>query len=129
MSGVQQTMLAHGAIYRVTIGVSGLIAGWNDGTTGSAFGSIQPAAILKAIPMYRIAVSNADDLFIWLNGAVAQDFFKGVLIEDGGGSLRTYLSADAVYTGGAAPTWTWGTGSNRTWNTTDSGEVRTVSFF
>jgi hypothetical protein len=128
MSGIQQALIMNGSTYRVTIGVSSNIAGYS--TVLSTFGSIQPASgKLKGISFHRIAVSSLDDLFIWLNGAAAQNYFKGVTIEDGDGVLRTYLSADATYAGGAEPSWTWGTGSNRTWNTTDSGEVKSVSFF
>lgn len=130
MSGVQQALIMHGATYRVTIGVSSNIAGYSNISSGLAFGSIQPSTgTFRGISVQRIAVSSGDDLFIWFNGAAAQSYFKGVTVEDGNGVLRTYLSADAAYIGGAEPIWTWGTGSNRTWNTTDSGEVRSVSFF
>jgi hypothetical protein len=130
MSGIQQALIMHGSTYRVTIGVSFSIAGYSNISSGMAFGSIEPSTgTFRGISIHRIdSVSNAD-FFVWLDGAAPQDYFKGVIVEDGGGVLRTYLSADAGYTGGAEPAWTWGTGSNRTWNTTDSGEVKSVSFF
>lgn len=75
-------------------------------------------------------VSRSDrDFMVQLDATLAQTFFAGVVVEAGDGTRRVYLSSAATFSAGANTVWYWGDGSNRAYETTDSGETRSVTIF
>jgi hypothetical protein len=69
------------------------------------------------------------DFQVQLDEELGQTFFAGVVVEDGTGTRRVYLSEDATFSAGGSTIWYWGDGSDRAYETTDSGETRSVTFF
>lgn len=129
MSGALAAMLGGGSpdIVVVTLGASSPSAGFSTGL----YGSLTPAGPF-AVSIDQIKSNDGADFSLLLfGGANPQALFRYLLVSKGDGTFRQYTSASATYStpGGIRTSWLWGDGSSRVWETTDSGEVHSVSFF
>jgi hypothetical protein len=126
MTGVLNAMVSTHSIERrtVTLGVTGSTVGY-DVTIGSI-----NSTTLRTVTIVTLRSGTTYDIWLDLEGTTSQSYLKRIRIQDGAGTLQTLESSAATFETptGTQGRWVWGDGSPRFWNTTDSGEVKTVEF-
>jgi hypothetical protein len=126
MTGVLNAMVSFASVERrtVTIGVSGSNAGY-DGSIGSI-----SSTTLRTVTIVTLRSANTYDIWLDLEGTTSQAYIKRIRIQDGAGAVQTLESSAATFSNptGTQSRWIWGDGSPRFWDTTDSGETKTVEF-
>jgi hypothetical protein len=127
MTGVLNALVGTASIERrtVTLGVTGSTVGY-DVTIGSI-----NSTTLRTVTIVTLRSGTTYDVWIDLEGTTSQSYFKRIRIQDGSGTLQTLESSAATFSNptGTQSRWVWGDGSPRFWDTTDSGETKTVQFF
>jgi hypothetical protein len=132
---------ARGQRYDVTLSVP------NFGMTGVGYASDaggfgQGGAIASLYPFAKglladctikdfLSYGSADFVIGMIQGLglPAQNFFRGVWVEDGTGTMREYLTASATFSAGTVAYWSWGTGSSQVWQAGDTGETHPLLLF
>lgn len=112
----------------VTIGVFAALAGYFPaGLVGSISNNrVNGVELLQAC---YPGSGPSVDFRIQLEGSRAQDFFSKVIVEDGTGAIREYLTASAAsYSDiGTVTTWQWGNDTSPVWTSSDSGELHRLT--
>lgn len=135
MSGILNVLVAMDGLieFSVTIGdepgVS--IVGYQlNATDPDDYGSIAPADTFRGQRICGIVSFGTDptrSFRIEIVGTLPAGWFSRAVVEDGNGSLVTYLSSDALHQQAAGNTfWTWDQTFTRPWLDADISEVRRV---
>lgn len=121
MTGAANTagvnIAASGENFSVTVGNSGTIFGFVSGSIGAVSPTsfkgvnIDAASSDSTVPAYDFSFSLDG------GGALAQTFFRAVLVQRTDSTWIRYETAAASFSVGTS-TWTWGTGTNRAWTAT-----------
>ena len=128
MSGAAASAAGAGAgasnSYRITPGNNLATPGvWGFSFSGVNPGSLSPVTTLngKALQLLRSDSSAVDLVILLATPAVAQNFWRMVMVETSAGVWRRYLSADATFSSGVS--WSFGTGSSPVWTNATPGGV------
>lgn len=126
MTGVLNAIVAQSALgYTVNVAApGGGLFGWN-----GLSGSVTPASLKGATigNLYSVGGSSLN-LRLDLNSAVAQSFFRYLVVMNSSGTLTTLTSASATFSnpGGTSTRWDW-TGSG-VWTTSHASRMLTFYF-
>lgn len=116
-AGVQSAQgLAAAASLNYSASIVIPVAGFTGFISGSG-GSITPTS-LKGVTIDACGTSFSGVLtdfeFSLNSGALAQDFFTGILVQRTNGTWVRYSTASATFSAGTG-TWAWGSGSDPAW--------------
>lgn len=115
-SGQGVSAAASGENFSVTVGNSGTVFGFVSGSIGSISPGTFKGETIDAASSDTSAPAY-DFSFSLNNGALAQTFFRAVLVQRTDGAWTRYETAAASFSVGTG-TWTWGTGSNPAFTST-----------
>jgi hypothetical protein len=103
-------------------GVGSLNSGWN---------------YIRGRKIRILATTASADFLVRITGnsaivgsSLGQNFFKTLVVVDGGGTPQTFQAADATYTNpGGEGLWQWGDGASPVWEAADDTETKRVYLF
>lgn len=125
MSGVLHSLIGSssgGDRYTVTVGNSGDVYGYNDGTP---IGSLS-SSTFRGVTIKVVSNNVTDDTFtVTLSGVQVQSFFGGIEIQRTDGAIQIYNTPDtSTFVSGPTNTsWQW-TMSSDNWTATGTRLVR-----
>lgn len=122
---------------RITVeALSATAAGFNafspSGGSANNYNLFAPLGLGTMNGSYTDTANNFDYRLSFGQGGSNSAAFTGLIVADGSGSLRTYLSAAASYvyvSGFGTGFWSWGTGSNQVYTPAQAGVVRSLMVY
>lgn len=119
------------AVFSGALANNGSVTGLGSNSAVGTLGTISAGKRIKGpYTVSAIASTTSANLVLYMTGNVPEASFTSVVAENGAGTPTTFLRSAATFVGylsGINQTaWSWGNGSARCWETTDSGETKKI---